>query len=150
MGVFFLFTCGLPTPHGGSRVDRSKANRSAMYSPSTPVRLAVLGGRAPLLPAVSPDRRAHCADSPLQWAEPPRSPPPPARPCSACRGRSWGPVEVAAAACRVRLRPLWGRVGEDGFGDGLGSGGEAAMVLGSRPELSSCYLRVRAKEPPGK
>ena len=119
----------------------------------TPARLAgpYLGDRSPPSPCGEPGRPAHCADSPLQWAEPRLAPPPPSsRPCLACWGRSWGPAEVAAAACGVRPSPLRGKVAEDGSGDGLGAGGEAPRVPGSRLELSGGYLMVMAEEPPGK
>lgn len=125
--------------------------QTCALSPPPPGWLDRIWGAGPPSPCGEPGparslRRLPAAVGGAPWAPPPPS----SRPCSACWGRSWGPVEVAAAVCRVRPRPLWGTVGEDDWGDGVGADREAPMVLGSWPELSSGYLSVRLKELPGK
>lgn len=117
-GAFFSLPAGLPYPTLGLWGDGGVVKPIPQpCTPPTPARLAgpYLGDPGPPSPCGEPGRPAQCADSPLQWAEPSLGPPPPSsRPCSACWGSSWGPAEVAAAACGVRPSPLRGKVEEDG------------------------------------
>lgn len=110
--VPFFFTCGFPTEHGGLWGGVLKAHPPNIYSPhpGQPGR-PYLGGRAPPSPCREPGWRAHCADSPLQWAEPPRFPPPSSHSSLlSLLGQKLGPR--GGSSCRLGRRPraLRGRV----------------------------------------